>query len=71
MDAVSELRGFWRLKLFAFQAYNIGVNSAERSVAEVANLIREWCLAYYAELFEVLPNAVVKHMKDQEPEDKK
>ena len=25
MDAVSELRGFWRLKLFAFQAYNIGV----------------------------------------------
>ena len=51
MDAVSELRGFWRLKLFAFQAYNIGVNSAERSVAEVANIIREECLKFYAELF--------------------
>lgn len=71
MDAVTELRGFWRLKFFAYQAYNIGVTAGKRSVAEVANLIREWCLDYYSVLFQVPLDGVVKKMREQEPEDKK
>ena len=61
---------FWRLRLFGYRAFNIGVVAHGRSVEEVATMVRS-NLEEYANLFEIALHQVVDHMVAKEPETKK